>query len=171
MASEPEFAGLGESPDKARLLGLFGKIISICFWLSAGVASGLAVAGPWLLALWTHGRVAMDYPLFCWLLATVVSQTMWNGSLALLRGRNEHMSATLFQVATTLCAMGLSAASLAMFHRLWTVGLALFMMDIVFLGFVLRQIHVRYGIRLKQLVYSTLDPGPILMILTSRKYS
>jgi hypothetical protein len=55
----------------------------------------LAVSGEWLLGLWTHGKVAMDWPLYALLLLSIVVNSVWYTALMAAYATNRHVSVAL----------------------------------------------------------------------------
>jgi O-antigen/teichoic acid export membrane protein len=171
LAAEPEFAAMAGGEDLAPQTALYLQMMSVSFWVASTMVFALVLAGPLLLSVWTHGRVSMNIPLFYWLLATVISQTMWSGAIALLRGRNEHMSATMFQVVMVIGSLCSAAVLLWLSHRLAIVGFSLFVFDVGFLLFVFRKLHQNYGIRARDLAKFAADPRPVIRFLKARIYA
>ena len=75
----------------------------VALWLAGLAAFGLAVTGPKIFELWTHGRVVMDVPTFYLLLAAVLVNSTWNASAAVPMAANRHERlAGLYLVCTSL---------------------------------------------------------------------
>lgn len=87
------------------------------FWIALTVFVGLAICGPWIFALWTRGKVAMNVHAFYVLLATALVSSIWNASSAVpLAGNMHHRLAVVYLACTS--------ASLLLAYRL-TVHLGL----------------------------------------------
>jgi len=59
-------------------------------WISIGAAIPLALLGSRILALWTHGRIAMDTPTYLCLLVVAIINSFWYSSMVVLLATNEH---------------------------------------------------------------------------------
>jgi O-antigen/teichoic acid export membrane protein len=79
---------------------------------------GLAVVGPRLFRLWTHGRVGFDSTAFHLLLLVVLANGLWNASSAVPLSSNEHGRLTLVYVITSVASLGVSA----FLARYWSVS-------------------------------------------------
>lgn len=106
-------------------------------WITGTAAIGLAVFGNRILMLWTHGKVAMDTPVFLTLLLVAVVNSLWSSSVVALLATNQHERAAVVYLIAT--AISLPAACLLM-HAVGLVGAALAMLgvDLVCAGFVVQ---------------------------------
>jgi O-antigen/teichoic acid export membrane protein len=95
---------------------------SLCLAIPAAIC--LALFGPRLFAIWTHGKIAMNVPAFYLLLSAVVLNAGWNASSAVPMAANKHQSTALVYLASScgslfvgyfaLLYVGLSGACIAL---------------------------------------------------------
>lgn len=64
--------------------------------------AGLKIAGPWVLMLWTQGKVAAEEPFFSLYLCYILANSLWLGSWNMLLGCNLHQSITRFYLLASL---------------------------------------------------------------------
>jgi O-antigen/teichoic acid export membrane protein len=65
------------------------------------VSCALAVSGPRIFALWTHGRLVMDVPTFYILLLVVLFNSLWNASSSVPLAANRHNRLAVVYLACT----------------------------------------------------------------------
>ncbi|MHA1113214.1 MAG: lipopolysaccharide biosynthesis protein, partial [Alphaproteobacteria bacterium] len=92
---------------------LHHRSCQIGLWLAIGVTVGLLLFGPWALTVWTGGRVAMDWPVFAWLLAALVVQSLWHSSLYLEYATNRHMGLAMAYGVVSLASVGAAVGGVA----------------------------------------------------------
>lgn len=93
---EPEIAlAFGGSQDGLVRL-MLGRACQASLWLGALACLALLLAGDSFLALWTHGKVAMDWPLFGLLLAGALANALWAPALMVAYATNRHQRTALF---------------------------------------------------------------------------
>ena len=139
-AAEVEFAAMDLDTIQGQLSDLYSQTMRLSLWVSAIAMFGVAIVGPFFLKIWTHRQVAMNYPLFGWLLATVLSQTVWHGALAVLKARNLHMRLALAQVLAAGGSLLLTAVLLPVWGDSAAAGLALLVFDIALMIETLRNV-------------------------------
>ena len=162
-AFEPELASAWGSGDRALLRRLYLSAQRGGFWLALVVAVALWFAGPWILSVWTHGKVAMNQPLFSWLLLSAVASVLWYCALNLLKAGNIHMRATLWYVLSAAASVMLAIVLLRTTHRIADAGLALLLMDALMASYLLRSVARVLGTTVHDLIGSTLDPRPLVL--------
>jgi glycosyltransferase involved in cell wall biosynthesis/O-antigen/teichoic acid export membrane protein len=170
-AAEPEFAALSSAVDRRRLTALFVQVMRASLWTCLPVVAALAFVGGGILTMWTHGRVLMDDGLFAWLLATMVSQTFWNGALSMLRAANRHVAVAGVQLASALLGVGFAYLLLRATHVLSFAGLASFVADLVLMQYAVRKACAWVGISVPALARSLLDPRPLARLAMSEESS
>lgn len=92
---EPEMAlayGGNRHDDFRRL---FNHSCQAALWVSAASCIVLGVAGEQLLGVWTHGKVAMDWPLYTLLLLGVAVNSVWHTALTAAWATNRHARTAL----------------------------------------------------------------------------
>lgn len=129
QAAEPELAAAHGAGNRELLSRLFTHALRGGLWLALLAAAGLALFGSRVLEFWTHGRVAMDYALFGWLLGSAVASVLWFGGLIVLKAANRHLRAASMYVIASAAAVGLTVALLRWTGQLALAGLALVVMD------------------------------------------
>jgi O-antigen/teichoic acid export membrane protein len=157
-ASEPEFAAMLGTGDSILITEFYGRTTRASLWISLTTIAGLAVWGPVILQRWTHGNAPLNPVLFGLLLATVLSQTLWNGALSMLKACNKHMNAAAGQLVAALFTVLLALALLSVFKTISAAGFAIFVADIAFLSFSVIQVRRVLGIDMVGAVAGAFDP-------------
>lgn len=164
-AFEPELASAWGNGDKALLRRLYLSAQRGGFWLALAAAVALWLAGPWILSVWTHGKVAMNQPLFSWLLLSATASVLWYCALNLLKAGNIHLRATLWYTLSAAASVMLAIVLLRTTHRIADAGLALLLMDTLMASYLLRSAARVLGTTVRDLIGSTLDPRPLMLII------
>ena len=107
----PEMTMAYGEGDAARLRRLHARAVQLSLWLGIAGFTALMLLGPKLVEVWTVGRIAVEQPLFGWLLAGSVATLLWTGAGAALYATNHHEKIALLYVA--VAGAGLAAASVA----------------------------------------------------------
>ncbi|MHB8570882.1 MAG: lipopolysaccharide biosynthesis protein [Metallibacterium sp.] len=162
-AFEPELASAWGIGDKALLRRLYLSAQRGGFWLALAAAITLWLAGPWILSVWTHGKVAMNLPLFSWLLLSAVASVLWYCALNLLKAGNIHLRATLWYALSAAASVILAIVLLRTTHRVADAGLALLLTDALMASYLLRSAARVLGTTVRDLIGSTLDPRPLML--------
>jgi O-antigen/teichoic acid export membrane protein len=134
---EPEMASAygGNRHDVFRRL--FNHSCQVALWVSAASCIALVAAGERLLGIWTHGKVAMDWPLYTLLLLSAAANAVWFTALMAAYATNRHVRVALvYSVVYGVGAFGL-AYILAKFSGLAGVGSALLLSEIAMAPYVL----------------------------------
>jgi maltose O-acetyltransferase len=84
-------------------------------WISGSIAVLLALGGSRILAVWTHGKIAMDMPTFVLLLAAGVVNSLWASSMIALLATNEHGRVALFYLIVTAVSLPVACLLMAYF--------------------------------------------------------
>jgi O-antigen/teichoic acid export membrane protein len=93
-------------------------------WSSIGSAIFLYFAGSRIIAVWTHGRIAMDVSAFHWLLLVIVANSFWYTSSVVTVASNTHERVAAVYLAGTAASLliarllipsfGISGAAMAL---------------------------------------------------------
>ncbi len=105
--------------------------------LALFVSAALAVAGPRIFALWTHGRIVMDVPTFYILLMVVFLNSFWGASSSVPLAANKHRPLAIVYLVITSASL-LIAYPLIRHFGLRGAGSALMLSEIGMSFFVLR---------------------------------
>lgn len=167
QALEPELAAAWGRQDTALVRKLYIRGLSACIWLSLALASVLLFSGRWVLAVWTHGKIAMDTWLFNWLLVAAVMESLWTISLMLLRSANTHMRASAWYVASALAAVSLAAFLLNRTGQLSGAGLAVLVANALMAAYLSRVAARAIGMSTSALLIRVLDASVVLKYLRS----
>jgi O-antigen/teichoic acid export membrane protein len=124
--------------DFAALRRLHARAVQAIVGLTLVSVVGLKVFGPFVLDLWTKGRVAAEEPFFSLYLAYIFINSLWLGSWTMLLGCNRHRDITRFYLLTSLGVLVLVYFGIHTFG-LSAVPLALMMSDGAFSWAVLRK--------------------------------
>jgi O-antigen/teichoic acid export membrane protein len=160
-AAEPEFAGMDIDGTPDSLVRLYSQTIRLSLWIAGTAVIILACFGKEILNIWTHGRILLNAGLFGWLLGTVVSQALWYGALSMLKSRNKHTNAAAVQMATSISCLILAAILLRSTHNVTYAGLALFLSDVTFLLYTMRNVRQSLGVPILASLLSAMDPRPL----------
>jgi O-antigen/teichoic acid export membrane protein len=87
----------------ARRLHRAACQVSLLLAFLASIA--LAISGPRIFALWTHGRIVMDVPTFDILLIVVLVNSIWNASSAVPMAANKHQRLAVAYLVCTSAAL------------------------------------------------------------------
>ena len=162
-AFEPELASAWGNGDKVLLRRLYLSAQRAGFWLALATAAALWWAGPWILTVWTHAKVAMNLPLFSWLLLSAVASVLWYCALNLLKAGNVHLRATLLYALSAAGSVVLAILLLRTTCRIADAGLALLVTDALMATYLLRSAARIFGTTVRDLIGSTLDPRPLIL--------
>ncbi len=134
-AIEPEIAAAEGRKDRVlqRRLYLAGLQSSLWFSMAAGLV--LYFIGDVVLKIWTQGHVAMDHPLFIWLLLSGASAGIWHIPLSTLVALNRQTRAALVYVACAGLTVGIAFALVDATGRVAEAGLAMLIGDGLFAGY------------------------------------
>ncbi|MHB8405657.1 MAG: lipopolysaccharide biosynthesis protein [Gammaproteobacteria bacterium] len=137
-AVEPEFAAAYGRADFQLFRRLFLRMLRSQIALALVCAIILFFVGDKLLAVWTHGRVAMNVALLHWLLLSAVASVLWHGGVTALKAANRHVRASAWFVASAALAVMLAWILMRWTGRLADAGLALLVLDTLMASHVLR---------------------------------
>ncbi len=132
--------------------------------LAGVVLLALALAGPWIFRIWTHGRVLMDVGAFHLLLIVVLANSMWNSSSSVAMSANRHERLSLFYLAFSAGSL-LLAVVLAHVLQLRGIALGMLFADI---GMSLVVVHLSnriLGDSFSQFVRACFNPAQIMYLL------
>lgn len=105
-------------------------------WISVGAAIPLALLGSRILALWTHGRIAMDTPTYLCLLVVAIINSLWYSSMVALLATNEHGRVAIIYLVAYSISIPV-ACVLMPFLKLPGAALAIFCTEILCCMYVL----------------------------------
>lgn len=119
-----EFARLYGLGQRATLTDLYERALKTGSVVCIGLSAALYAVGPWLLRIWTHGRIQIDPTLSAALLVYAAISGAWNIPRVLLMASNQHtnlaksflaVSAGMLLLANVLGhSMGLTGVGVAM---------------------------------------------------------
>lgn len=89
-ASVPEFALIYARDDAAAKLKIARFTAALLFGGAALGAAGVLLFGPAIVAIWTHGKVAVPYTVYLVLVTHAFFGCIWNGLSNLITGLNLH---------------------------------------------------------------------------------
>lgn len=94
--------------DISEMQLLFRSTLNLCFWGATAGSIFLALAGPAIYGLWTHGEIPFDHVVFFLLLVDAILAALWFSAMAAVGSANQHsVSAWLFASLNAL-VVGLS---------------------------------------------------------------
>lgn len=108
IALWPEFSRLFGQGAMGALRTLFRR--SALFGASASIVFSMVLylASPWLLQIWTHGRIAFDSTLMAWLLAYAAVGGVWHVPRVLLMATNQHIGLSGWSLGAGILCVALS---------------------------------------------------------------
>lgn len=81
-------------------------------WIGAALSVGLSLllylVAPWLLQLWTHGRIGVQAPLLALLLVYAAAGGVWHVPRVLLMATNQHVGLAQWTLLAAALSLGLS---------------------------------------------------------------
>ena len=134
---EPEMALAygGNHHDVFR--SLFNRSCQVALWMCAASCIVLGVFGERVLGIWTHGKVAMEWPLFTLLLLSAAINAIWYTALMAAYATNRHVRVALVYSAVYGGGAFVLAYIFIKFSGLAGVGLALLLSEIAMAPYVL----------------------------------
>ncbi len=106
------------------------------FWLGVLAMIGLAVFGPWVFRIWTHGKVELNFPIFYGFVGLVGLRALWFTSYVVPSSINKHQVITIkYLLAASMC-LGISLISMEYFGILGNLVGFVFL-EILMIFFVL----------------------------------
>jgi hypothetical protein len=121
------------------------------------------------MRLWTHGMVTLNTALFIPLLLTVLSSSIWNQALAILKAANQHLTAALYLVLTNAAAVALTFEILMLSRHLAFAGMVLLGADLTFSLIVLQNCARQFGFRVLDVFAQALNPLPLYALIGRRR--
>jgi O-antigen/teichoic acid export membrane protein len=167
-AAEPELAVAYGSRNIPLCKALFVHTLRAGLWLALLAAAGLAVFGDSILAIWTHGKVAMHAVLFGWLLVSAVASVLWYGALIVLKAANRHLRVATVFVFASACVVGVAVLLLVWTGNIASAGIALLLMDAAMALFTFRAATQLLGVTPAESLVQAVDPRPLVTLVLSR---
>lgn len=96
---EPELARAYGSGNSALLNTLFRRSCQVAWWFGLVGVLLVGAGGEYILKIWTHSRIAMDWLLYGLLLAAVLVNAIWNTALKVPYATNRHGRLALWYAA------------------------------------------------------------------------
>ena len=133
----PEMAMAYGAGETGRLRWLNVRSVQLALWLGLVGFTALMLLGPWVVEVWTAGRITARQPLFAWLVAGSMATLLWTAAATVLLATNHHKEIAWQYVL--LASAGLTAATAAAHYAGSTgVAVALAVSDFVMLALVLK---------------------------------
>lgn len=125
----------GGKPEGVR--ELLGRSSQATLWLALPTAAILGGAGHFVLNVWTGGHIALDVPLFTFLLLASVAHAVWYTALMVPYATNRHGQAAIIFLIANAALLGVAAILLGLMG-LAGAGVALVAFEFVTGAWVLR---------------------------------
>ena len=153
----PEAAIAHGRGDGARVRRLNTGAVQFALWLAAAAFVAAMLLGPWIVDLWTGGRIAVRQPLFVLLLVAGAGTLLWTGAATALHATNNNREIAAVSVLAT--GAGLLAALAAVSHA-GSSGVAAAMAgaELVVFVLILRRALAFLGQRPGELLRAVLRP-------------
>jgi O-antigen/teichoic acid export membrane protein len=141
-ASTSELSRTYGSKDWEGYLRLLKVLAAMTLWTSLAAAVGLALAGPWVIHLWTSGRVLVSHDIMLLFGLSIACQCAWSACGTILFSVNMHHAFNYAYLALTV--VGLAVATYAV-HLLGFAGIPTVMMivDAALLGLAIYLCHTK----------------------------
>lgn len=107
----PEIAMAYGRDDTDLMRRLNTRASQFALWLSGAAFAGLMVLGPWIVEIWTVGRIAVQQPLFAFLVLGAMGTLMWTGTASALLATNNSKAISLIYLISV--SAGLAVAAVA----------------------------------------------------------
>lgn len=159
---EMSFAFGANNMDLAR--NLHRRACQVSFWLVLIAAGGLLVCSPWLMRVWTHGRILLDFSLFAILLGDNIINAIWQTSSMVPGAVNRHQRMAMWFVISTGGSV-LLAVLLVPMLKLNGAALSLLLIEIVMAVYVVRVAINWLQENFAELTRSTLRPPDLRLLL------
>lgn len=134
---EPEMASAHGGGSQDIFRRLFIRSCQTSIWLTAISCFALCIAGTWVLGLWTHGKVAMDWPLYVLLLISAAVNAIWYTALMAAYSTNRHIQVALIYFMTFGALAFLLSFLLTAMMELPGAGVAVLMSELLIAPYVL----------------------------------
>ena len=108
LALWPEFSRLFGQAGMGSVHALFRRSALVAAAGSMVFSAVLYLASPWLLAIWTHGRIAFVPSLMAWLLAYAAVGGIWHVPRVLLMATNQHIGLSGWSLGAGVLCVALS---------------------------------------------------------------
>jgi O-antigen/teichoic acid export membrane protein len=136
---EPEMASAYGGNRHDVFQNLFNRSCQVALWLSVASCLALGVMGEKVLGIWTHGKVAMDWPLYILLLLGTAANSVWYTALMAAYATNRHVRVALVYSAVYGAATFGLAYVFSKFLGLAGAGLALLLSELAMAPYVLHK--------------------------------
>jgi O-antigen/teichoic acid export membrane protein len=104
----PEFARLFGQAGMDAVFPLFRRSALLSAAQSIALSLVLYFISPWLLRIWTHGRIEFVPSVMAWLLAYVAVSGIWHVPRILLLSTNQHIGLAGWSLAASVLAVALA---------------------------------------------------------------
>ena len=108
LSAWPELSAAYGAGNMELARKLHRLICQLSLFLSCALALMLSIFGPWVLRVWTHGRIPISLPTFYFLLAGVVVNSLWNTSSTVPIAANRHGRIAVEQLLACAAALGVA---------------------------------------------------------------
>ena len=125
QAFYPEISMAWGRGDRELVARLHRISCQASLWLGLGSVGGLALFGPWLFRVWTHGKVPMSLPLFWGFLALVLARSLWYTSFVVPAAINRHQKLTIFYLLISTAGLAVALVMLKISLPWVLVGFAM----------------------------------------------
>lgn len=133
----PEFGAAAARGNRPAMRRILAGVLAAATAISLVCALVLATAGPWLIEVWTRGRVTASGQLMTVMAASAFCGGIWNPVSSLILAVNRQASFAPLLLALALGGLGLTMVSAAALDNL-AAALALAGIDLIMLVVVLR---------------------------------
>jgi O-antigen/teichoic acid export membrane protein len=133
----PEMSAAFGAKNWAYARKLHGKACQVSVLLCAAAVLFLAIFGPRIYVVWTHGSVKFEPTLFYVLLAVIIADSLWSASSVTSLACNAHQRIAAAYLGGTIASLALAYISMSRFGLVGP-ALALLAIDVPMTRYVLR---------------------------------
>ena len=107
----PEIAIAYGRDDIDLMRRLNTRASQFALWLSVAAFAGLMVLGPWIVEIWTVGRIPVQQPLFAFLVLGAMGTLMWTGTATALLATNNSKEISVIYLISISAGLAVAAAA------------------------------------------------------------
>jgi O-antigen/teichoic acid export membrane protein len=165
---EPEMAMAYGGNRHEVFRALFSRSCQVAIWMSGVSCIILSIGAESGLSFWTHGRIAMDWPLFTLLLLSAAINAIWYTALMAVYATNRHAKVAIVYLGVYGIGSFCFAYVLVSVFKLSGGGIVLLFVEIIMASYVLRKTLQLTGDSLASLL-SKISRPPWFLVVRPRQ--
>lgn len=136
---QPELGLAYGSQNKELFKKLVLRACQLSFWSSTSIALILGISGEQILSRWTVGKIPMHWPLYLFLLLSVIINSLWYTALMVPYATNRHAPIALLYFVIYGVAAFLLAYIFSLVYSINGIGISLVIVEMIMAVFVIRE--------------------------------